>query len=114
RGPPGPGRGCVVSDALAQVRATDRSNQLDDVFALPDHLSDALWRVESAKLGPFDAAGGLVVCGMGGSAIGGDLAAVAFGNRLSRPLSTAHRHALPPAQLPHPHGPAPDPLGHPA
>jgi len=89
-----------VSDALAQVRATDRSNQLDDVFALPDHLSDALWRVESAKLGPFDAAGGLVVCGMGGSAIGGDLAAVAFGNRLSRPLTTERGYELPPCMLP--------------
>jgi glucose/mannose-6-phosphate isomerase len=89
-----------VSDALAEVRATDRSNQLDDVFALPDHLSDALWRVESAKLDPFDAAGGLVVCGMGGSAIGGDLAAVAFGNRLSRPLTTERGYELPSCMLP--------------
>ena len=89
-----------MSDALAEVRATDRSNQLDDVFALPDHLSDALWRVESAKLDPFDAAGGLVVCGMGGSAIGGDLAAVAFGNRLSRPLTTERGYELPSCMLP--------------
>ncbi len=38
---------------------------------LPDHLRDALWRVESANVEPQDAAGGLVVAGMGGSAIGG-------------------------------------------
>jgi glucose/mannose-6-phosphate isomerase len=89
-----------ASDSLAEVRATDGSNQLDDVFALPDHLADALWRVESARLEPFDAAGGLVVCGMGGSAIGGDLAAVAFGSRLSRPLTTERGYELPPAMLP--------------
>jgi glucose/mannose-6-phosphate isomerase len=82
------------------VSSNDRSNQLDDVLALPDHLSDALWRVESARIEPFDAPGGLVVCGMGGSAIGGDLAAVAFGNRLSRPLTTERGYELPFAMLP--------------
>jgi glucose/mannose-6-phosphate isomerase len=82
------------------VSANDNSNQLDDVLALPDHLSDALWRVESARIEPFDAPGGLVVCGMGGSAIGGDLAAVAFGNRLTRPLVTERGYELPFAMLP--------------
>jgi glucose/mannose-6-phosphate isomerase len=82
------------------VTGNDRSNQLDDVLALPDHLSDALWRVESARIEPFDAPGGLVVCGMGGSAIGGDLAAAAFGNRLSRPLTTERGYELPFAMLP--------------
>jgi glucose/mannose-6-phosphate isomerase len=82
------------------MNANDRSNQLEDVLALPDHLTDALWRVESAKIEPFDAPGGLVVCGMGGSAIGGDLAAVAFGNRLTRPLTTERGYELPFAMLP--------------
>jgi glucose/mannose-6-phosphate isomerase len=89
-----------VSDALPEVRAADHANQLDDVLALPEQLSDALWRVESAKLEPFDAVGGLVVCGMGGSAIGGDLAAVAFGSRLSRPLDTVRSYELPSSMLP--------------
>jgi glucose/mannose-6-phosphate isomerase len=88
------------AEALPQVRATDHSNLLADVLALPAHLSDALWRVESARIEPFDAPGGLVVCGMGGSAIGGDLAAVAFGNRLSRPLSTERGYELPSCMLP--------------
>lgn len=82
------------------MSANDHSNQLDDVLALPDHLSDALWRVQSARIEPFDAPGGLVVCGMGGSAIGGDLAAVAFGNRLTRPLTTERGYELPFAMLP--------------
>ena len=89
-----------MSEAAADVRELDGSNQLDDVLALPDHLSDALWRVESAQLEAFDAPGGLVVCGMGGSAIGGDLAAVACGSRLSRPLTTQRGYELPSAMLP--------------
>src|SRR3954464_13459126 len=67
---------------------------LDDVLAMPDHLRDALWRVESARLQPAEAAG-LLVCGMGGSAIGGDLAAAALGDRCTRPLLTIRGYALP-------------------
>jgi glucose/mannose-6-phosphate isomerase len=67
---------------------------LDEVLAIPDHLRDALWRVESARLEPGDSAG-LLVCGMGGSAIGGDLAAAALGDRLLRPLLTVRDYALP-------------------
>jgi glucose/mannose-6-phosphate isomerase len=67
---------------------------LDDVLAIPDHLRDALWRVESARLEPGDAAG-LAVCGMGGSAIGGDLAAAALGDRLTGPLITIRGYKLP-------------------
>ncbi len=67
---------------------------LDDVLAIPDHLRDALWRVESARLEAAGAAG-LVVCGMGGSAIGGDLAAAAFGERLTSPLITVRGYELP-------------------
>jgi len=88
-----------VSD-LVDIRKHDLSHHLDDVLALPDHLSDALWRVESAKIEPFDATGGLVVCGMGGSAIGGDLAAVAFGSRLTRPITIERGYELPSCMLP--------------
>jgi glucose/mannose-6-phosphate isomerase len=67
---------------------------LDDVLAIPDHLGDALWRLESARLERGDAAG-LIVCGMGGSAIGGDLAAAALGDRLTRPLIVVRGYELP-------------------
>jgi glucose/mannose-6-phosphate isomerase len=67
---------------------------LDDVLAIPAHLRDALWRVESARLQPRESAGAMV-CGMGGSAIGGDLAAAALGDRLTRPLPTVRGYGLP-------------------
>jgi glucose/mannose-6-phosphate isomerase len=67
---------------------------IDDVLGIPDQLRDALWRIESARLEPGDAAGAMV-CGMGGSAIGADLAAAALGDRLTRPLVTVRGYALP-------------------
>jgi glucose/mannose-6-phosphate isomerase len=67
---------------------------LDDVLDIPEHLRDALWRVESARLEPAESAG-LMVCGMGGSAIGGDLAAAALGDLLTGPLLTVRGYALP-------------------
>lgn len=67
---------------------------LDDILAIPAHLRDALWRIESARLQPREAAG-VLFCGMGGSAIGGDLAAAALGDRLTRPLLTVRGYELP-------------------
>jgi glucose/mannose-6-phosphate isomerase len=67
---------------------------LDDVLAIPDHLRDALWRVESARLARSESAG-VLVCGVGGSAIGGNLAAAALGDRLVRPLLTVRGYELP-------------------
>jgi len=66
----------------------------DDVLAIPDHVRDALWRVESARLEPVEAAG-VFACGMGGSAIGADLAGAALGDRLTRPMLTVRGYELP-------------------
>jgi glucose/mannose-6-phosphate isomerase len=67
---------------------------IDDVLGIPDQLRDALWRIESARLEAASSAG-LFVCGMGGSAIGGDLAAAALGDRLTGPMITVRGYALP-------------------
>lgn len=67
---------------------------IDDVLGLPDQLRDALWRVETARIEPQDSAG-LMVCGMGGSAIGGELAAGAIGDRLTKPLLSVRGYELP-------------------
>lgn len=79
-----------------RIREVDRSGLVGDVLAFPDHLRDALWRVESAALESFEAPGGLVVAGMGGSAIGGLLAGAALGDRASRPIVVTRDYALPP------------------
>ncbi len=78
----------------ADLSALDSGNQLDAVMAVPDHLRDALWRVDSAGMEEWPSSG-LVVCGVGGSAIGGDLAAAALGDRLTLPLSTVRGYGMP-------------------
>jgi glucose/mannose-6-phosphate isomerase len=78
------------------ITAIDSARQIDDILDMPDHLRDALWRVESANLEPVDAPGGLIVAGMGGSAIGGTLARAALGDRASRAIVVARGYALPP------------------
>jgi glucose/mannose-6-phosphate isomerase len=79
----------------AAVEAVDADGMVDDVLNQSHQLEDALWRVESAALAPVDARGGLVVCGMGGSAIGADLAAGAIGDRARRPVVTSREYAPP-------------------
>jgi glucose/mannose-6-phosphate isomerase len=78
------------------IGALDPSGQLADILDLPEHLRDALWRVESAKLDRSDTPGGLVVAGMGGSGIGGALARAAIGDRAARPITLARGYGLPP------------------
>jgi glucose/mannose-6-phosphate isomerase len=79
----------------AGVAAVDPTGQVDDILELRDHLLDALDRVESAALAPVDAPGGLIVAGMGGSAIGGRLALGVLAGRLRRPLVVSDGYALP-------------------
>jgi glucose/mannose-6-phosphate isomerase len=82
------------------IESVDSARQVDDILGLPDQLRDALWRVETAGLEPHDAPGGLVVAGMGGSAIGGALARETLGDRASRPIMLARGYALPPWTTP--------------
>lgn len=82
-------------DSLS-IDQLDSAYQLADIVAMPEHLGDALWRVESAGMEPWDSPGGLVVAGMGGSAIGGVLARAALGDQASRPILAARDYALPP------------------
>lgn len=80
----------------AAIAAADPTGQCVAILDLPEHLRDALWKFESADLTPTDSPGGLVVAGMGGSAVGGRLAAAAIGSRASRPIVLAGGYELPP------------------
>ena len=73
------------------IGRVDTTDQLTDVLAIPEHLRDALWKVESAGLEPWDSPDGLVVAGMGGSAVGGALARAILGDHASRPISRRAR-----------------------
>jgi glucose/mannose-6-phosphate isomerase len=95
--PVSPDTGALSREAIARV---DSTGQLEDVLALPEHLRDALWRVESAIMQDWDTSAGLVVAGMGGSAIGGALARAALGDHASRPIFVTRAYGLPPWTTP--------------
>jgi glucose/mannose-6-phosphate isomerase len=67
---------------------------LDDILDIPDHIRDAIWRTDSARLDARPSAG-FMVCGMGGSAIGGELARGLLGERLTGPLVVVRSYRLP-------------------
>jgi glucose/mannose-6-phosphate isomerase len=83
-----------MSDLRTRLAELDSGDQYGATMALPDHLRDALWRFSSAKIEPFEASG-LLICGMGGSAIGGDLAAAALGGRLGKPVDVIRGYGVP-------------------
>ena len=64
-----------------------------EILAQPEQVADALWRTEAARIPEREMPGGLLVCGMGGSAVGGDLAAAAIGRRAVRPVRTSRGYA---------------------
>jgi glucose/mannose-6-phosphate isomerase len=67
---------------------------IEDALAIPEHVRDALWRIDSAEIAPADS-DGLVVCGLGGSAVGGDLGRALLGDRLTAPMETVRTGSLP-------------------
>jgi glucose/mannose-6-phosphate isomerase len=75
------------------IAALDHEDMLSYVLDQPAQLGDAMWRVESAMLDERDEPNGLLVCGMGGSAIGADLAAAAIGDRATRPIRSVRDYA---------------------
>src|SRR5271154_3203947 len=79
----------------ASIAQVDPSDQLGDVRALPERLRDAVWRVESAIMQDWDTTAGLVVAGMGGSAIGGALARAALGDHATRPIFVTRAYGIP-------------------
>lgn len=84
-----------MSDLAERIGAHDSGDQLEAALALPEHLRDALWRFSTAAVEPIESSG-LVVCGMGGSAIGGDLAAAALGSRLGKSFEVVRAYGVPP------------------
>jgi glucose/mannose-6-phosphate isomerase len=84
----------------AEIAKVDVSDQLGNVLALSEHLHDALWRVESAIMQDWDTSAGMVVAGMGGSAIAGALARAALGDHASRPIFVTRAYGLPPWTTP--------------
>ncbi|HLW60577.1 MAG TPA: bifunctional phosphoglucose/phosphomannose isomerase [bacterium] len=83
-------------DAPARLRACDPSGMLECVLGLPRQIREA-WRLGSAAPLPVlpDRTEHLVVCGMGGSAIGGDLLGGYLAPRVPVPVTVVRGYDLP-------------------
>ena len=72
----------------ARIEAVDPDGLLAEILDLPEHLRDALWRVESANIAPEPTPGGLAVVGVDGLERGGELAREALLPGLEAPITT--------------------------
>lgn len=84
-------------ETIAELRArVDKSDMLGRVTSFPSQMEDA-WGIgrsfaPSVERGDYRQ---VVVCGMGGSAIGGDMLRSFFGNRLKSPLISCRDYQVP-------------------
>ena len=86
------GRPAPVLDPRT-IAAIDAEGMLGHVLELPAQLADARRRMARSDLPDRDLRGGLLVCGMGGSAIGADLAVAVIGSRARRPIRVVRDYA---------------------
>lgn len=87
----------TVLDNLEQLRALDPANMYNRIFDFPEQMSDALTIAQKWHVSSKDIAGvrNIVVVGMGGSAIGGDLVRSYLAGRLMVPFAVCRNYQLP-------------------
>jgi glucose/mannose-6-phosphate isomerase len=86
----------TVIESVERIRAADPGNMLERIKDLPKQVRDA-WKIASAaQLPPAHGdVRNITVAGMGGSAIGGDLAAALLAGDLKIPMSVHRDYGLP-------------------
>jgi len=86
----------TVIETVERIRAADPEGMLDRIKELPQQVRDA-WSIASKAAIPpaYADVRSIVVSGMGGSAIGGDLAAALVANELRVPMSVHRDYGLP-------------------
>ena len=83
----------MITDALKKIDAGD---MYQAIFEFPDQLADSMRIGESIELQhEYQGINNIVVAGMGGSAIGGDVANMLVGNKLTIPLQVVRNYHLP-------------------
>jgi glucose/mannose-6-phosphate isomerase len=88
-------------DDVEALRGLDVDDMLGTVAALPRHCRDAYDAAIAMELPSADGVTSAVVCGMGGSAVAGDVLRGVFRERLGVPIETVRGDALPAYAGPH-------------
>lgn len=86
-----------VLENLEQMRSLDPDNMYNRVFDFPEQMADALTLSHKWLVSPKEIAGigNIVVVGMGGSAIGGDLVRSYLASQLMIPFTVCRHYQLP-------------------
>ena len=86
----------TVIESVERIRAADPGNMLERIKDLPKQVRDAWTIASAAQLPPAHGdVRNITVAGMGGSAIGGDLAAALLAGELKVPMSVHRDYGLP-------------------
>ena len=86
----------TVIESVERIRAADPGNMLDRIKDLPKQVRDAWTIARAAQLPPAHGdVRNITVAGMGGSAIGGDLAAALLAGELQVPMQVHRDYGLP-------------------
>ncbi len=85
-----------VIETVERIRAADPEGMLERIKELPKQARDAWAIAQAARIPPaYGDVRNIVVSGMGGSAIGGDLAAALVAGELKVPMSVHRDYGLP-------------------
>jgi glucose/mannose-6-phosphate isomerase len=86
----------TVIESVERIRAADPGNMLERIKDLPKQVRDAWTIARAAQLPPAHGdVRNITVVGMGGSAIGGDLAAALLAGELKVPMNVHRDYGLP-------------------
>jgi glucose/mannose-6-phosphate isomerase len=87
----------TILDDIEKIRQADPSNMYNRIFDLPEQMADALTLAQRWQIDADDFSGikNIVVVGMGGSAIGGDLARTYLTSKMLVPFEICRHYVLP-------------------
>ncbi len=85
----------TVLDKLERVKEVDRSDMLSDLVATPNYCRDAIKRAEQVSVPKWLKPNNIVVVGMGGSAIGGEILHDWLRDMLPMPVEVCRDYDLP-------------------
>jgi len=89
-------RDTSVIESVERIRAADSDDMLGRIKDLPKQVRDAWTIASKATIAPaYSDVRNIVVAGMGGSAIGGDLAAALLADELKVPMTVHRDYGLP-------------------
>jgi glucose/mannose-6-phosphate isomerase len=90
------GRDTSVIESVERIRAADPDDMLSRIKDLPKQVRDAWAIAGKATIAPaYSDVRNITVAGMGGSAIGGDLAAALLADELKVPMSVHRDYGIP-------------------